>query len=278
MSNLNQRISEFYDQSTDLWLDMWGEHMHHGYYAPGQKPDNHQAAQIDLIDRLLEWGQVVNPLRILDAGCGVGGSARHLARRYGSEVLGVNLSKVQIDRARQFTTKANLTEQVAFQQRDLLSLDPQKDGPFDLIWSMENAEHIAPKKDMLRLFSQLLAPNGQILMATWCLRDDPPPSPREEKWLRQLYRIYHLPPMISLARYQDLAKSLDLQNVQTADWSEAVAPFWGAVIRSALTTRGLRGLLRAGWPTLQGAWAMTYMRRGYRTGLIRFGLLQARKP
>lgn len=37
------------------------------------------------------------------------------------------------------------------------------------------------------------------------------------------------------------------------DWSDLVAPFWGRVIRSALTGRGMAGLLKAGWTTLKGA-------------------------
>ena len=41
------------------------------------------------------------------------------------------------------------------------------------------------------------------------------------------------------------------QDIKTADWSDEVAPFWDAVIRSALTGKGLAGLLRAGWTTLK---------------------------
>jgi len=39
--------------------------------------------------------------------------------------------------------------------------------------------------------------------------------------------------------------------VRTADWSEEVAPFWGAVIRSALSAQGFAGLFRAGWTTIK---------------------------
>ena len=38
-----------------------------------------------------------------------------------------------------------------------------------------------------------------------------------------------------------------MTGVRTADWSAEVAPFWGAVIKSALTADGVLGLLRAGW-------------------------------
>ena len=41
------------------------------------------------------------------------------------------------------------------------------------------------------------------------------------------------------------------QGIKTADWSEEVAPFWGAVIRSALSAEGFSGLFKAGWTTIK---------------------------
>ncbi|MEM8716502.1 MAG: hypothetical protein AAGE92_12105, partial [Cyanobacteria bacterium P01_G01_bin.4] len=80
-STLNDRIRRFYDASSGLWEDIWGEHMHHGYYpADGLRPNRRQA-QIDLIDRLLNWGNVSAPKTLLDVGCGIGGSSLYLADR-----------------------------------------------------------------------------------------------------------------------------------------------------------------------------------------------------
>ena len=41
------------------------------------------------------------------------------------------------------------------------------------------------------------------------------------------------------------------QRIKIADWSEEVAPFWGAVIRSALSAEGFSGLFKAGWTTIK---------------------------
>lgn len=37
---LKDGIANFYDKSSGVWEDMWGEHMHHGYYVQGNKPKN----------------------------------------------------------------------------------------------------------------------------------------------------------------------------------------------------------------------------------------------
>lgn len=42
-----------------------------------------------------------------------------------------------------------------------------------------------------------------------------------------------------------------MSDIRTVDWSAEVAPFWGAVIQTALTGQGLAGLLRAGWTTIK---------------------------
>lgn len=275
---LNQKIQHFYDQSTHLWLDTWGEHMHHGYYGPdGRERKDRLQAQIDLINRLLEWGQVEQARFILDAGCGVGGSARFLAKKYKAQVLGVTLSPVQAQAAARYTAQADLEKQVTVRVQDMTTVGPP-DGPYDLIYSMESAEHIADKAALFQQFYDLLAPGGRLVMATWCHREQPPAlMGAEERQLQKLYRAYHLPPMVSISDLGRMAEQAGFAAVQTDDWSDAVSPFWLEVIRSALQIRNFSALLQTGWSTVQGAWAMRYMRQGYRRGFIRFGVVQGKK-
>jgi tocopherol O-methyltransferase len=276
---LNDRIRHFYDRSTGIWLDTWGEHMHHGYYGPdGTMQQDHLQAQIDLITEFLQWGNVAKASCILDAGCGVGGSARLLAKVLDAKVLGLTLSPVQAEQAARLNQIAGLAGQVRVEVQDVLQLDAAQ-GHFDLIWSLESAEHIPGKQRLLQVFFDALLPGGKLLLATWCHRDTPPKLDiREHNLLQKIGKYYHLPPLISLGEYEQMVRDLGFLAVKTADWTAAVSPFWPAVIRSALRWRSIAGLLRAGGPALQGAWAMQYMLKGYRTGALRFGLLQAQKP
>eukprot|EP00960_Hanusia_phi_P026304 746187-Hanusia_phi.AAC.1 len=114
-SELKSGIANFYDQSSPLWEEVWGEHMHMGHY--GQKGDEKKSdvqAQIDMVDRLLEWGQVSAPTHVLDVGCGVGGSSRHIARRYGCKVTGITLSPLQCEHAKERSRQAGLAEKTNF--------------------------------------------------------------------------------------------------------------------------------------------------------------------
>lgn len=275
---LNEKIGHFYDSSTRLWLDVWGEHMHHGYYgADGKERKGRQQAQADLIQQLLAWGDIKEASRILDAGCGVGGSARFLARRYGAQVCGLTLSTVQAEEARAYNEKAQMNNQVTILVRDMLTVT-HSDGVYDLVWSMESAEHIPAKQLMLKTFYDVLKPGGKLLMATWCIRKSPPDiSTEAQKVLDKIGSLYHIPPMISIEAYRNLMKEAGFQHIAVADWTEAVSPFWKDVLQSAKSASSIIGLVRAGWPAIRGAWALQYMLKGYRMGLLKFGVIQGEK-
>jgi tocopherol O-methyltransferase len=99
----------------------------------------------------------------------------------------------------------------------------------------------------------------------------------ERQHLAEIYRVYCLPYVISIPEYEAIAHNLSFQNIRTADWSDAVAPFWDIVIDSAFEPKAIFGLLQSGWSTVQAALSLGLMSRGYRRGLIRFGLLCGNK-
>lgn len=214
MTTLNENIAHFYDRSSNIWEETWGEHMHHGYYGhDGKAVKNHYQAQLDLIEELLTFGQVGTPKRIVDVGCGIGGSSLYLAKKYEAEVVGLTLSPHQARRATERAKAAGMADQVRFMVGDALSPALQT-NQYDLIWSMESGEHMADKAQFLRVSAECLRPNGTFLMATWCHRPTPPAlTASEQKLLRNLYRDYHLPYIISLPAYAQIASDLGLTDV-----------------------------------------------------------------
>jgi len=128
-------IAQFYDATSSLWERVWGEHMHHGWYGADGKADvqSHQQAQIDMIDQTLAFGGITaawaqerataspdGVVRVLDDGCGVGGSARHIARFFKAagvdvDVIGISLSPQQVASAKARTRAAELDSSVHFE-------------------------------------------------------------------------------------------------------------------------------------------------------------------
>jgi len=280
-STLQQQIGRFYDASSGLWEQVWGEHMHHGYYGPtGEERKDRRQAQIDLIEELLTWANIYQAEQILDVGCGIGGSSLYLAEKFNANATGITLSPVQAERARQRSQSAGLAERTQFLVADALEM-PFPDHSFDLVWSLESGEHMPDKQQFMQECYRVLKPGGTLMMATWCHRPIAPPqsplSADEQAHLEKIYQVYCLPYVISLPEYETIAQTLGFQTIRTVDWSAAVAPFWKVVIDSAFTPAALLGLLRSGWTTIQAALSLGLMSRGYERGLVRFGVLTAKK-
>ena len=308
-ASLNEGIASFYDESSGLWEEQWGEHMHHGYYPEGLDRDDHARAQVDMIDEALKWAEVDgSKIRaMLDVGCGIGGSSRHIARTFGCDAEGITLSPVQAVRANELSsefsqfrvargdgaetqtfspspqTPTRLFEKprLNFRVADALA-QPFPDDAFDLVWSMESGEHMPDKKKFVAELTRVCAPGGKIVIATWCrrdLREGETALPESEQFLLdRICDAYYLPKWCSVGDYERIARDVDaLTDVKTADWSKEVTPFWRAVISVALTRRGVLGLLRAGPATVRGGLVMPLMQKGLRDGTIKFNLITATK-
>jgi sterol 24-C-methyltransferase len=64
-------------------------------------------------------------MRVLDVGCGVGGPAREIARFADVQVVGLNNNDFQIGRARKYTKRAGLEDQLTFVKGDFMKLSEQ---------------------------------------------------------------------------------------------------------------------------------------------------------
>ncbi|KAI8540605.1 hypothetical protein RHMOL_Rhmol09G0276000 [Rhododendron molle] len=314
VEKLQKGIAELYDESSRVWEEIWGDHMHHGFYDPNYNTNNndalsllsdHRSAQIRMIEESLRFAGVSeDPLKrpnsVVDVGCGIGGSSRYIARKYEARCQGITLSPVQAQRAQALAAAQGLANKVSFQVADALN-QPFPDAQFDLVWSMESGEHMPDKAKFVNELARVAAPGATIIIVTWCHRDLSPSEkslrPEEEDLLRKICDAYYLPAWCSTGDYVKLLESLSLQDIKAADWSENVAPFWPAVIRSALTWKGFTSLLRSGmanstspafkgmhyclcfgWKTIRGALVMPLMIQGYKMGLIKFAIITCRKP
>lgn len=283
-NNLERDIREFYDASSGLWESIWGEHMHHGYYGRnGNYKLERRQAQIELIEELLIWADCTQdnpPQNIVDVGCGIGGSTLHLAQKFGSKATGITLSPVQASRAKERAAEAGLDDRVSFEVANALEM-PFEDNSFDLVWSLESGEHMPDKTKFIQECYRVLKPGGKMIMVTWCHRETDSVAgeltPDEVAHLKEIYRVYCLPYVISLSEYRAIATECGFKNLRSDDWSMAVAPFWDVVIDSAIAPQAIAGLFKSGWQTIQGALSLNLMSRGYARGLIRFGLICASK-
>lgn len=100
-------------------------------------------------------------MKVLDLGCGLGGSARHIARTYACRVTGLDLSYEYIEVARQLTNYSGLGSQVTFRQGHGLTL-PFEAESFDIIWTEHVQMNIEDKDLFFNEIQRVLVPGGRL--------------------------------------------------------------------------------------------------------------------
>ena len=125
-----------YDIGNDVYRAMLDRRMIYscGYWQQATSLDEAQEAKLELICRKL---QLRPGMRVLDIGCGWGGTARFVAERYGAEVVGITVSREQLKICRE--TGRGLP--VTFHLEDYRNLV----GRFDRILSIGMFEHVGYK-------------------------------------------------------------------------------------------------------------------------------------
>jgi MPBQ/MSBQ methyltransferase len=176
----------------------WGEHIHLGYYTPeemeaGYKKKDFIQAKYDFIDEMMKFGGIDVSAdagaKVLDVGCGFGGTSRYLADKLGpkAEVTGITLSPNQVKRGTELAEERGL-KNAKFMVMNALEMD-FPDNSFDIVWACESGEHMPDKEAYINEMMRVLKPGGKFVMATWCQRDDTlvPFDKRDKRDLRFLY-------------------------------------------------------------------------------------------
>lgn len=96
--------------------------------------------------------------RVLDVGCGIGGPARLLARRYGCHVVGIDLTEEFCNVASDLNRRIGLSDQVEIRRAHALDL-PFVDSEFSVVWTQHVSMNIEDKQ---RLYSEMrrVVPTG----------------------------------------------------------------------------------------------------------------------
>jgi cyclopropane fatty-acyl-phospholipid synthase-like methyltransferase len=104
--------------------------------------------------------------KVLDAGCGVGGSSIWLAKHIGCDVTGITITPKQVIRANGNAANNEVSDKVRFEEMDYLHTN-FADETFDVIWALESVCHAPDKKDFIKEASRLLKPGGRLIIADY---------------------------------------------------------------------------------------------------------------
>ncbi|PZS38317.1 MAG: SAM-dependent methyltransferase [Pseudonocardiales bacterium] len=184
-SSLTEAIVGYYDETwldyRIMWLNKDNLAVHFGYTDDSTR--SHTDA-LKNMNRVLADRVAIRPgERVLDAGCGVGGSSLWLATERSAEVVGITLADRQAAMARGHALRRGVTDRVHFEVADFTAT-PFPDAAFDVVWAVESLCHAPRKAAFYREAARLLRPGGRVVVADF-VRAARPLDPIGERLLHE---------------------------------------------------------------------------------------------
>lgn len=157
-----RNVRSHYDLSNDLFAAFLDETMMYSCALFRSPEESLEGAQRNKIAAIIEKARLRAGDRVLEIGCGWGAFAIEAARRVGCRVLGITLSRRQLDFARARARELGVEDRVEFALCDYRRVQ----GTFDKIVSIEMLEAVGHEHypSFFRACERVLAPDGLVVL------------------------------------------------------------------------------------------------------------------
>jgi ubiquinone/menaquinone biosynthesis C-methylase UbiE len=273
-----QQVASYYDRNTLRFLRFGGSGetaaIHRQIWAPGVEtaqqafeylnqlvseavqPCLHQRAPAseDVPVNLQASPRLHASARLLDLGCGVGGTATWLAERLGLSVVGVTNSTIGQSQAIERARRLGLEERCRFVLADFMALPAL--GLFQAAYAIESFVHAQKAARFFEQVNRQLMPGGRLVLCDDFLAatmEQPGESAR--RWLERFQNDWRINTLVTLEAAGELARNSGFRLVEAVDLSAYLRSFHPLVLRAVswLTRLPARS---AYWQNLSGGTAL----------------------
>ena len=236
----NKEIVDYYDRTEVHYRRAWDlQHslaMHYGYWNADTKNFRESLHQLNV--ELAAYAGIQQGDRVLDAGCGVGGSSIFLAKEFNCSATGITLSKKQVESADRNAAENEVADLAKFQVADFTKL-PFESNTFDAVWAVESVVHTPQKVDFFKEAFRVLKKGGRLVIGEY-LKTEKTISKKEQQMLWNWLNAWAIHGLNTESEYQQFSNqagfaSLECQDITAHIRKSSWRMYYGSFFLKALS-------------------------------------------
>ncbi len=161
----SEKVQTYYDYTLPFYRIFWHGNtraLHYGMW--NSTTTNLNEALLNTNKFLADKSGISGGEKILDAGCGVGGSLLWLCQKFDVNGVGITISEKQLEKANELAKRLGLEKRCNFELQDYAKTN-FPESSFDIVWAIESVCHAFDKKDFIMEAFRLLKPHGRLIVA-----------------------------------------------------------------------------------------------------------------
>lgn len=220
-----ENVERMFAAVSDLYAEFWDDFFHFAIFD--QDGESWETAFLRT-HRLYARALGIGPeSKVLELACGRGGFANFLASETGADVLGIDLSRAQLSKA-----KRHKQPNLRFLHHDIMDVHELGQG-FDAVVLMDADIYLPDKRLAVERISQVMNPGARFLLIAWCKQENLN-SLQEEVVLEPFMRYWGAPSLESAPGYVKHLTRAGLRIIDQVDLNDKVSRNWEAGYESAI--------------------------------------------
>jgi tocopherol O-methyltransferase len=217
----NKEIADYYDQTVTHYRKLWDlDHslaIHYGIWEPCIKTFRQSLENTNRI--LAEKAGIKQTDYVLDAGCGVGGSAIYIAKRFNCRIKGITISEKQVKQANENAEKHNLSHLLSFENKDYCNTGYDNNS-FSLVWALESTGTAADKEAFIKESYRLLKAGGRLILADYFITGNL--NPDKNKIIKSWINNWAISDLNTVEDFRNKLTEAGYKNIKTEDYTRNI--------------------------------------------------------
>lgn len=258
--NTPKFVDHFYSLITDFYEYGWGQSFH---FAPRNKGESFDASIIRHEVKIADAIKAKPGMKVLDAGCGVGGPMRAIAKVNGCNIVGITINEYQVKRCNTECKQQKLDHLCEVVQGSFLEM-PFPVASFDGCYCIEAACHAPVLADLYKEIYKQLKPGAYFASYEWLTTPKYDiKNPEHRQIVDGVAEGNALPDVRTIQASLDAGKAAGFELVRHIDEALDVDIPWQAAMRTARRAAYLTDIFtyvleKLGWAP-KGTWATHQM-------------------